>query len=203
MMFLMVFVAGGEGSNVMSFTMLVIMFVMMCVIMRVIMVMMGIVMAVIWRVVADLGSIGQLRGFRLRVCAFDNFALHPLATVAAPGTAMTRTPAAGTVFRFLLGFAMRALVGLDQGLTIGNRDLIVIGMDFAEGQKAMAIAAVFDEGGLQRRLDARDFGEIDVAAQLLALGRLEIKFLDAIAADHNHPGLFRMGGIDQHFVGHF
>lgn len=116
---------------------------------------------------------------------------------------MAGPAAVGAVLRFFLGLAVRALVCLDQGLTIGNRNLIVIGMDFAEGQKAMAIAAVFDEGGLQRRLDARDFGEIDVAAQLLALGRLEIKFLDAIAADHNHPGLFRMGGIDQHFVGHF
>jgi hypothetical protein len=38
---------------------------------------------------------------------------------------------------------------------------------------------------------------------LLALGRLEIKLFDAIAADHNNPGFFRMGGIDQHFVGHF
>ena len=202
-MFLTVIVAGGEGSNVMSFTVLVIMFAMMCVIMRVVMVVMGIVMAVIWRVVADLGSVRQLRGFRLRACAFDNFALHALATVTASRTSMAGPAAVGAVFRFFLGLAVRALVGLDQGLSIGNRDLIVIGMDFAEGQKAMAIAAVFDEGGLQRRLDARDFGEIDVAAQLLALGRLEIKFLDAIAADHNHPGLFRMGGIDQHFVGHF
>lgn len=67
----------------------------------------------------------------------------------------------------------------------------------------MAIASVLDEGSLQRRLDPRDFGKIDIAAQLLALGRLEVKFFDAIAADHDHPGLFRMGGIDQHFVGHF
>ena len=76
-------------------------------------------------------------------------------------------------------------------------------MDFAEGQEAVAVAAIFDEGGLQRRLDARDLGEIDVAAQLLALGGLEIKLFDAIAADHDDPGLFRVGGIDQHFVGHF
>lgn len=116
---------------------------------------------------------------------------------------MTGAAAAGTVFRFFLGLAMRALVGLDQCLTIGDGDLIVVGMDFAEGQKAVAIAAVLNEGGLQRRLDPRDFREVDVAAQLLALGRLEIKFLDAISAHHNHPGLFRMGGIDQHFVGHF
>jgi hypothetical protein len=38
---------------------------------------------------------------------------------------------------------------------------------------------------------------------LLALGGLEIKFFDSVAADHNDPGLFRVGGIDQHFVGHF
>jgi len=38
---------------------------------------------------------------------------------------------------------------------------------------------------------------------LFALGGLEIKFFDAIAADHNDPGLFRVGGIDQHLVGHF
>jgi hypothetical protein len=38
---------------------------------------------------------------------------------------------------------------------------------------------------------------------LLALGGLEVKFFDAIAADHDNPGLFRVGGVDQHFVGHF
>ena len=98
---------------------------------------------------------------------------------------------------------MGALVGLDQRLTVGDRNLIIVGMDFAEGEEAMAVAAIFDEGRLQRRLYARDLGEVDVAAQLFALGGFEIKFLDAIAADHNDPGLFRVGSIDQHFVGHF
>jgi hypothetical protein len=67
----------------------------------------------------------------------------------------------------------------------------------------VAVAAIFDEGGLQRRLYPRDLGEIDIAAQLLALGGLEIKLFDSIAADHDDPGLFRVGGVDQHFVGHF
>ena len=98
---------------------------------------------------------------------------------------------------------MRAFVGLDQRLTVGDRDLIIVGMNFAEGEKSVAVSAVFDEGGLERRLDPRDLGEVDVAAQLLALGCLEIKFLDTIAADHDDPGLFRVGGIDQHLVGHF
>ena len=118
---------------------------------------------------------------------------------------MARTAAAvtGTVFGFFLGLAMGAFVGLDQGLTVGDRNLIIIGMDFAEGQEAMAVAAILYEGRLQRWLYARNLGEVDIAAQLLALGGFEIKFLDAIAADHNDPGLFRVGSIDQHFVGHF
>jgi hypothetical protein len=109
----------------------------------------------------------------------------------------------GAVLGLFLGLAMGAFVGLDQRLTVGNRDLIIIRVNFAEGQEAVAIAAIFDEGGLQRRLYAGDFCEIDVTAQLLALGGLEVKLFDAIAADDNDPGLFRVGSIDQHFVGHF
>ena len=111
--------------------------------------------------------------------------------------------AVGAVFALFLGLAMGAFVRLDQRLAIGDRNLIIVRMDFAEGEKAVTVAAIFDEGGLQRRLYARDLGEVDVAAQLFALGGLEIKFFDAIAADHYDPGLFRVGGIDQHFVGHF
>src|SRR5204863_2671803 len=100
------------------------------------------------------------------------------------------------VLVLLFGLAMGALVGLDQGLTVGDRDLVIIRVDFAEGEEAVAVAAIFDEGGLQRRLYARDLGEIDVAAKLFALGGFEIKLFDAIAAHHDDPGLFRVGGID-------
>ena len=107
-----------------------------------------------------------------------------------------------TVFVLFFGLAVRAFLGLDQRLTIGDRDLVIVGMDFAEGQEAVAIAAILDEGRLQRRLNAGDLGEIDIAAELFALRAFEIEFFDAIAAHHDHPGLFRMGGVDQHFVGH-
>src|SRR5436305_12202239 len=120
-----------------------------------------------------------------------------LVTVARPAAMIS------AVFAFFLGFAMGPFVRLDQGLTIGNRDLVIVGMDFAEGEEAVAVAAVFDKGGLQGWFYTRDLGEIDIAAQLLALGGLEIKFLDAIAADHDNPGFLRVGGIDQHLVGHF
>src|SRR5207302_10386020 len=50
--------------------------------------------------------------------------------------------AAGAAVRFRLGVAMGALFLLDQRLPIGDRDLVVVGMDFAEGEEAVAIAAV-------------------------------------------------------------
>ena len=97
---------------------------------------------------------------------------------------------------------MGALFRLDQRLTIGDRDLVIIRVDFAERQEAVAIAAIFNEGRLERRLYPGDLGEVDVAAELLALGSFKIKFLDAVAADDNDPGLFRVGSIDQHLVRH-
>jgi hypothetical protein len=148
----------------------------------------------------------RLRGDRgVGTGVVDDLALDSLAIAAAARIAVTRTAATaiGAVLGLFLGLAMGAFVGLDQRLTVGDRNLIIVGVDFAEGQEAVAVAAIFDEGGLQRRLYAGDLGEIDVTAQLLALGGLEVKLFDAIAADDNDPGLFRVGSIDQHFVGHF
>jgi hypothetical protein len=148
-----------------------------------------------------------LRGLRrIDGGILDDVALDAVAMTAAAGVAVARPAAAavaGAILALFLGLAMRAFIGLDQRLTVGDRDLVVVGMDFAEGQKTVAVAAIFDESRLQRRLYARDFGEVDIPAQLFALGGLEIKFFDAIAADHDDPGLFRVGSIDQHLVGHF
>ncbi len=111
-------------------------------------------------------------------------------------------PAAGAAVGLDVGGALLALLLGDQRLPVGDRDLIVVGMNFAEGQEAVAVAAVVDERRLQRRFDARNLGEIDVAAELFAVGRLEVEFFDSIAAQNHHPGLLRMGRIDQHLVGH-
>jgi hypothetical protein len=145
---------------------------------------------------------------RRRVCPcillgriLDNGALHAFAVIASTRVAMPRTAAAGAIFRLFLRLAVCALVGCDQRLTVGDRNLIVVRMDFAERKEAVAISAVFDECSLQRRFDAGNLGQIDVTAQLFALSGFEIKFLDAVAADHHHPGFFRVGGVDQHFVG--
>nr|WP_315986389.1 hypothetical protein [Bradyrhizobium sp. Bra78] len=142
---------------------------------------------------------------RLRrgIGAFDDFAADAFALTAAAGVAVARAAAAvGAVLGLFLGLAMGLFFGLDQRLPVGNRDLVVVGVDFAEGEEAVAVAAIFDESGLERGFDPGDLGEVDVPAQLLALRGLEIKLFDAIAADHDDPGLFRVGGIDQHLVGH-
>jgi hypothetical protein len=144
----------------------------------------------------------NLRGIRFLTGIVDDGALHAIARVAASGMTMARPAATTAVFALRLGFLLRALLVLDQRLPIGDRDLVVIGMDFAEGEEAVPVAAVIDKGGLQRRFDPCDLGEIDVAAQLFALRGFEIKLFDAIAADHHDPGFFRMGGIDKHLVGH-
>ena len=104
---------------------------------------------------------------------------------------------------FVVGCTLRALFLGNQRFAVGDRDLIIVGMDFAECQKSMAIAAVIDEGGLQRRLNARHFRQIDIAPKLLALRGFKVEFFDAIAAQNDHPGLLGMGRVDEHFVRHW
>ncbi|WP_313754707.1 hypothetical protein [Bradyrhizobium sp. WYCCWR 12699] len=159
------------------------------------------------------GALGMLRlrraldrlggGISAGVEAFDDVAAHALAMTTAAGIAVARAAASvGAVLALLFGLTMGLFLGLDQRLPVGDRDLIVVGMDFTEGEETVAVAAIFDEGGLERGFDPCDLGEVDIPAQLLALRGLEIKLFDAIAADHDDPGLFRVGGIDQHLVGH-
>ena len=158
---------------------------------------------------AGLASLVKVRGLggldrRLVLLALglQRLGAHLIATaVFAPRTA-TASAAARAAVDLLLGVAMRALFLGDQRLPVRDRDLIIIGMNFRERQEPMAVAAVVDEGGLERRLYPRDLGEIDIAAQLATACRLEIELLDPIAAQHHHPGLLRMGGVDEHLVGH-
>jgi hypothetical protein len=179
----------------------------MTVLMVVVIVMVVMLVGFMLMVLMRIGSGVMLLGFRmkrvirigmgiLRLGAFDDIAPHALAMAAAAGIAMAGAAAVRPAFAFLLGLAMGAFFGLDQRLTVGDGNLVIVRMDFTEGKEAVAVAAIFDEGRLQRRLYACHLGEVDIAAQLLALRRLEIKFLDAVAADHDDPGLFRVGGID-------
>ena len=98
----------------------------------------------------------------------------------------------------VVGFGLQALLLGDQPFAVGDRDLIVVGMDFREGQEAVAVAAILHERRLQRRLDADDLGEIDVALEGLAGRGLEIEFFQSCSINDDHPGLFGVARIDQH-----
>ncbi len=131
----------------------------------------GMIGGVIMTVIVMMLGRERLRGVPgIKRCTLDNLASHALAMSAAAGAAMTGAPAVGTVFRFLFGLAVGAFISLDQRLPVGDGDLVIVRVDFAEGEEAVAIAAVFDEGRLQRRFNAGDFGKVDITAKLLALG---------------------------------
>ena len=89
-----------------------------------------------------------------------------------------------------------------KGDAIGDRNLVIVGVDFRKGEEALSVPAIFHEGRLQRRLHARYLGKVDIAFEG-PLGRgLEIKFLDFLSVENNHAGLFRVACIDQHTLGH-
>src|SRR5438270_5095550 len=91
-------------------------------------------------------GLGRLGGILAGI--LDDAALDTVAMAAAARVAVARAPSVavgGAIFALFLGLAVGALIGLDQRLTVGDRDLIVVRVDFAERQEAMAVAAIFDE----------------------------------------------------------
>ena len=98
----------------------------------------------------------------------------------------------------LVGLGRQALLLGDQPFAVGDGDLIVVGMDFGEGQEAVAVAAIFHERRLQRRFDADDLRQVDVALEGLAARRLEIEFFKSCSIDHDHPSFLGVARIDEH-----
>ena len=157
------------------------------------------------------GTCGLDARIRRRPLVTVAMAIAPTVTAAIASTvapAIT-TPAAAIALEFAFGtrvrlgvsFSLRGGFFVDQRLPVGNRNLIVVGVNFVEGQEAVAIAAIFDEGRLQGRFDAGDLCQINIAAQQFSGGRLVVEFFYPAIAKHHDPGLFRVGGIDKHLVG--
>src|SRR5947208_3214729 len=122
-----------------------------------------------------LGPLGRLFAFRM----LQRLRAHRVApAVFAAWPPPTPATSACAAVDFLFGLAVGALFVSDQRLPVGDGNLIVVGMDLRERQKAVAVAAVIDEGGLERRLYPRNLGEIDIAAQLAAVRGLKVEFLE-------------------------
>ena len=68
-----------------------------------------------------------------------NFGLARASMPAAP-------PFSG---RFVVLLPLRKRLLLQKRLTVGDRNLIIIGMNFGKGQEAVAITTIFDEASLQ------------------------------------------------------
>ena len=63
---------------------------------------------------------------------------------------------------------MRRIVAVR--LSVANRYLVVIGVNFAKSQEAVPMIAVLDKCRLQRRFNAGNLGEVDVTLYLLLSG---------------------------------
>jgi len=139
-------------------------------------------------------------GITLRRFALGVFPWLPgIIAFAIPGSAIHRT------FRRQVGLIFRAgfcLLHFQQALPIRHGNLVVIRVDFAKGQEAVAIAAIFHKGRLQAGFHPHHFGQVDIALQCAALRRFKIKFVEAIAIHHHNPGFLGVGCIYQHTLGH-
>ncbi len=62
-------------------------------------------------------------------------------------------------------FSFRGSFLIEERLTVGHGDLVVVGVDFVEGEEAVTVTAVLDESRLQGRLNARHLGEIDISPE--------------------------------------
>ena len=103
-------------------------------------------------------------------------------SLALFGAVAAMAAAAALAPMIVLVIVVAAALFFKQRLPVRDRNLIIVRMDFGEGQKAVAVAAVIDEGRLQRGFNARDFGEVDIAAKRFAAGGFEIEFFDAVTA---------------------
>ena len=92
---------------------------------------------------------GRLRGeplFRFLGIVLHNVGLRHLGR-RFPGLLGIRGSLGGAVFLLLLAAGLLGLL-LDQPLPVGDGNLVVVRMDFAEGKEAVPVAAVLDEGSL-------------------------------------------------------
>ena len=94
-----------------------------------------------------------------------------------------------------LAFAYRIL---DARLAGGNALGEILLRDFLERQEAVAVFAVVDETGFERRLDARHDSLVDIALALFAPFDFDFVVEELLPVDDGQAALFRLRGVDQH-----
>src|ERR1700722_305848 len=91
-------------------------------------------------------------------------------------------------FEFVFGATsgLGFLVG-EKRQAVGDRNLVVVRMNFRKGQESLPVASVLDESGLQGRFDPGYLGEINISLERSFRGRLKIKFFDFLSVENNDP----------------
>jgi hypothetical protein len=96
-----------------------------------------------------------------------------VALVATPSASPPAAIAAAAVLAVLAVSLFVVVVGgllrlrAQQRLTVRHGNLVIVGMDFAEGQKTVTVPAIFDESSLEGGFDACHPRQIDVSLELL------------------------------------
>ena len=70
--------------------------------------------------------------------------------------------------------------------------------DFLERQKAVAVRAVIDKGGLKTGLDPRDDGLVDVALALFLGGRFDVEVNQLLTIDDRDAEFLGLRRIEKH-----
>ena len=126
-----------------------------------------------------LGGVGSVFGLLVGMRVFAGVVrLFATMRLAALGVVMGESVALGTRFVARPSKAAR----------VADRNAIIVGMDFVEGQKTVAVAAVFDvNAACSARLDPGYLGEIDIAFDLPLDRGFEIIILEAMSNEKGDP----------------
>jgi hypothetical protein len=84
-----------------------------------------------------------------------------------------------------------------QFLPVFDRNPVVIGVNFAEGEEALTIAAIFHKSRLQGRFYPRHTSEIDIAFKLFAVAGFVVKILDLIIVQKDNACFVALTSVDQ------
>src|SRR5690606_9045747 len=87
---------------------------------------------------------------------------------------------------------------LDAGLVVVDARGEVVAGDLLQRQESVALAAVLDEGGFQRGLDADDPALVDVGLLLFPGGLLDIDVVQGLPVDDGDAQFFCLRRVDQH-----
>jgi hypothetical protein len=214
MVFVMIVVAIVVVAMIVMIVVIVTMLVMVMFLMAmivVVMVIMAMLFVIVSVVVLIVGCLVVFARASVSVAfAYDGFRPLGLIAAAVHRTGLARTaaitipvPVAAIAFIILVTLGGVVLLLLAQkGLTVGQWDLVIVGVDFRKGKEAMAVAAIFHEGRLERWLDAGYLCEVDIPLELTASRAFEVEFFDAVAANHDDAGFLRVGCVDEHFAAH-